>query len=83
VQIILYAWALFASTLLLIPVANMGLLYVVVALGSGGWFVFEAYKLYREGISQTVKNPMRLFHWANTYLTVLFIAIAVDPLLPF
>ncbi len=83
VQIILYAWALFASTMLLIPVANMGLLYVVVALGSGGWFVFEAYKLYREGISQTVKNPMRLFHWANTYLTVLFIAIAIDPLLPF
>jgi heme O synthase-like polyprenyltransferase len=26
---------------------------------------------------------MRLFHMANTYLTLLFVVIAIDPLLPF
>ncbi|MEN9970542.1 MAG: hypothetical protein RLZZ229_750 [Actinomycetota bacterium] len=83
IQIILYAWALAASTLLLIPVAHMGWLYTVVSVAAGGWFVLEAFRLYREGISGSVKNPMRLFHWANTYLTVLFVAIAIDPLLPF
>jgi heme o synthase len=27
--------------------------------------------------------PMRLFHWSITYLSLLFLAIAIDPLLPF
>jgi heme o synthase len=27
--------------------------------------------------------PMRLFHWSITYLTLLFVAVAIDPLLPF
>ncbi len=26
-------------------------------------------------------KPMRLFHWSNTYLTLLFVAVALDPLL--
>jgi heme o synthase len=25
-------------------------------------------------------RPMRLFHWSNMYLTVLFVAVALDPL---
>ena len=83
VQIILYAWALFASTLMLIPAANMGIVYSAVAIISGGWFVLESYKLYREGLRGDVKNPMRLFHGSITYLTLLFLAIAIDPLLPF
>jgi protoheme IX farnesyltransferase len=83
IQIILYAWALVASTLLLIPVAHMGWTYTVVSVVSGAWFVVEAYRLYRQGIAGEVKNPMRLFHMANSYLTLLFVVIAIDPLLPF
>lgn len=83
VQIILYAWALFASTLMLIPAAGMGLVYTAVAIISGAWFVIESYRLYREGLISEVKNPMRLFHVSITYLAVLFLAIAIDPLLPF
>ena len=81
VQIILYSWALFISTLILIPAAPMGWVYTVVAVVSGGWFMYESYVLYRQGFKGTVKNPMRLFHGSISYLTVQFIAIAIDPLI--
>lgn len=83
VQIILYAWALVASTLLLIPVASMGLIYTVTALATGTWFVVESYRLYRQAMVGEISNPMRLFHGSISYLTLLFIAIAIDPLLYF
>jgi protoheme IX farnesyltransferase len=83
IQIILYAWAYVAASLLLIPVAQMGLTYTVVSLIAGAWFLFEAHKLYRQGMKGEVKNPMRLFHAANTHLTLIFVVIAIDPLLPF
>jgi protoheme IX farnesyltransferase len=35
------------------------------------------------GPSLTAIAPMRLFHGSITYLTLLFVAIAIDPLLPF
>jgi protoheme IX farnesyltransferase len=81
VQIILYSWALVVSTLLLIPASNMGWVYTLTAVISGGWFMYESYVLYNEGLKGTPKNPMRLFHGSITYLTLLFIAIAVDPLI--
>ena len=83
VQIVLYSWALVVSTLLLIPAAQLGWIYTVTAVASGAWFLFEATLLYTASKSGTVKTPMRLFHGSITYLTVLFIAIAVDPLLNF
>jgi protoheme IX farnesyltransferase len=33
------------------------------------------------GSTQAVLKPMRLFHYSITYLTVLFVAVAIDPLL--
>jgi protoheme IX farnesyltransferase len=81
VQIILYAWALVASTLLLIPVGSMGIIFTVTALATGAWFIFESYRLYRQAIVGEISNPMRLFHGSISYLTLLFIAIAIDPLL--
>lgn len=83
VQIILYAWALVASTLVLIPVASMGLIYAITALVTGGWFIIESYRLYKEAIAGEISNPMRLFHGSISYLTLLFIAIAIDPLIYF
>ena len=83
VQIILYAWALVASTLVLIPVASMGIIYTITALATGTWFVVESYRIYRQAIVGEIANPMRLFHGSISYLTLLFIAIAVDPLLYF
>lgn len=83
VQIILYAWALVASTLLLIPVGSMGLIYTLTALLTGTWFIVESYRLYRQAIVGEITNPMRLFHGSISYLTLLFVAIAIDPLLYF
>lgn len=81
VQIILYSWALVISTLILIPAADMGWIYTATAVLTGGWFMYESYVLYAQGFAGNVKNPMRLFHGSITYLTVLFIAIAIDPLI--
>lgn len=80
-QIILYAWAYFASSLLLIPVAPMGWIYTAVAVLSGLWFSYESHKLYNEAKRGIPKNPMKLFHMSITHLTLLFLAVAIDPLL--
>lgn len=82
-QIILYAWATVASSLLLIPIADMGIVYTVVALTTGGWFVFESHRLYGSAIRGREGKPMKVFHGSIAYLSLLSIAIAVDPLLPF
>ena len=82
-QIILYAWAYLAATLLLIPVAGMGLIYTAVAVIAGAWFTWESHRLYAEAKVGIPKNPMRLFHGSISHLTLLFVAIAIDPLLPF
>ncbi len=81
VQIALYSWALVASSLLLIFSQPMGLVYSITAILSGAWFLFTATKLHIESKSGEPKHPMRLFHGSITYLTVLFIAVAIDPLL--
>lgn len=82
-QTILYAWATVACSLLLIPVASMGILYSVAAVASGGWFIYETHRLYGAAIRHGSVKPMRVFHASITYLTILFLAIAIDPLLPF
>jgi protoheme IX farnesyltransferase len=82
-QVILYAWATVACSLLLIPVAQMGLVYTLTALIAGVWFVYETHRLYSLAIRHENPSPMRVFHGSISYLSVLFVAIAVDPLLPF
>lgn len=82
-QIILYTWATVASTLLLIPVAGMGWTYSIVAVLGGAYFIFEAHRLYGSAIRGLEGKPMKLFTGSISYLSVVFLAIAVDPLLPF
>ncbi|WP_341579121.1 heme o synthase [Microbacterium schleiferi] len=82
-QVILYAWATVVTSLLLIPVASMGIVYTASALAFGGWFIYESHVLYARAVRGTEPRPMRVFHASITYLTLLFVAIAVDPLLPF
>jgi protoheme IX farnesyltransferase len=82
-QVILYAWATVACSLLLIPVAHMGVAYTCLALGSGGWFIYETHRLYSLAIRHDHVSPMRVFHGSIAYLTLLFLAVAIDPLLPF
>lgn len=82
-QVILFAWATVVCSLLLIPVAPMGLLYTIVAVTSGGWFIIESHRLYSKVIRRVEGSPMRVFHASITYLTLLFLAVGIDPLLPF
>lgn len=82
-QVVLYAWATVACSLLLIPVARMGILYSVVAVLAGAWFIFESHRLYSMVIRHDEVKPMRVFHSSISYLTLLFVAIGIDPLLPF
>lgn len=82
-QIILYSYAYLASTLLLIPIADMGVIYSSVAIVAGIWFTWESHLLYKQAIKGEIRNPMRLFHGSITHLTLLFIAVAVDPLIVF
>ena len=79
-QIVIYSYAMVASTFLLIPVHPMGLIYTLAAVVGGIWFIVEAHLLQNKTKAGTVDNPMKLFHFSITYLTVLFIAIGVDPL---
>lgn len=82
-QVILYAWATVACSLLLIPVAGMGLVYTASALVFGGWFIYESHRLYDQAVRGSNPRPMRVFHASISYLTLIFVAVAVDPLLPF
>lgn len=82
-QIVLYSWATVVSTLLLIPVAQMGWLYTLVALLAGAYFIFESHLLYAHVIRGREGNPMRVFHGSIAYLSVLALAIAIDPLIVF
>ncbi|HEY6796054.1 MAG TPA: heme o synthase [Kineosporiaceae bacterium] len=81
-KVVFYAWAMVGCSILLWPVARTGLVYVSVALFAGGAFLLEAYRLLgRARSADPVLAPMRLFHLSITYLTLLFVAVAVDPFL--
>lgn len=83
VQVVLYAWATVVTSLLLIPIAPMGWIYTVAAVVSGGWFIIESHQLYaRARRGEDDLKPMKVFHSSISYLTLLFIAVAIDPLIP-
>ena len=81
-QIIIYSWIMVATTLVLIPIADMNWLYSSIAIASGALFIYEAYALQsrvRKNLDEL--NPMRLFHWSISYLSLVFLAIGIDPFL--
>ena len=83
-QIVLYSWVMVATSLVLVPVATMGWVYTATAVLAGAVFVVEAHRLLRaagRGVTGLALKPMRLFHYSITYVTVVFLAVAVDPLL--
>ncbi len=79
-QILIYSWLTVAVTLLLWPLAT-GWLYGVVAALAGAVLLAEAHRLYRGTKRQLPTKPMRLFHLSNSYLALIFVAIAVDTFL--
>lgn len=82
VAIVRYSWAMVATSLLLVPVAGMGWLYTISAVVLGGAFLVEAHALLRRvSAGQREARAMRLFHGSISYLSLLFLTIAIDPLL--
>lgn len=81
-QIIIYSWVMVATTLALIFVAHMSWLYSIIAIASGAIFIYEAFAL-RARVRKDLDdlNPMRLFHWSISYLSIIFLAIGIDPFL--
>ncbi len=83
-QIVAYSWVMVAVSLLLWPVAETGIVYPIAALVLGATFLVEAHLLWaraRKSDELADIRPMRLFHWSNLYLSLLFVAVALDPLL--
>ncbi len=80
-QILAYTLATVATSLVLMPVASLGWVYLAVAVAAGAWFVVEAGRLLRAALRGTTQRPMRLFHVSISYLTLVFVAVAVDVLL--
>jgi protoheme IX farnesyltransferase len=74
-QIILYTLALWALSIVLGPVAHLGLAYVVIATVLGGIFFGRAWSLRRD---PSPKRAMQLFGYSISYLTLLFIAMGAD-----
>jgi protoheme IX farnesyltransferase len=83
-RILAYSVVTVGVSLALWPVAGTGWLYPAVALVTGVALVWEAAQLLiraRRGLTDAALKPMRLFHWSNSYLALVFVAAAVDPLL--
>ena len=83
-QVVLYSWVMVAVSLVLWPVAGTGLVYPVAAAVLGAGFLVEAHRMWgraRHTEDLTMIQPMRLFHASNLYLSLLFVAVALDPLL--
>jgi heme o synthase len=85
-RVVAYSWAMVLASLLLVPVAPTGPVYAVSAVLLGALFLLEAHRLHaraRAGVVGPALNPMRLFHFSITYVSLLFVAVAVDPFLRF
>jgi protoheme IX farnesyltransferase len=83
-QIVVYSWVMVATSLLLWPVAGTGAFYTVAAAVLGAVFLVQAHRLLaraRDTEDLSVIRPMHLFHSSNLYLSLLFVAVALDPLI--
>ncbi len=78
-QIFLYSLVLFGTTLLLVPIARMGPVYLATAIVLGGVFVFRALRLWRD---PAPARAWGLFKYSIVYLAALFGSVAVDALTP-
>jgi protoheme IX farnesyltransferase len=74
-EILVYSMILVAVSLLLAGVAKLGVIYIASASVLGVVFIALALRLWRRA---TPKAAMQLFSYSITYLTLLFVLMAVD-----
>ena len=76
-KMVLYSLEVWAVSIIFAPVAGMGMIYLCSALVLGAGFVYLSLQVRHH---QTEKSAMRLFGFSITYLTLLFLIIAIDEL---
>jgi protoheme IX farnesyltransferase len=75
IEILVYTLIMVGFTLLLAPVAHLGAIYLVSAALLGIGFIAMSVRLWMQA---TPKASMQLFSYSITYLTLLFLVMAVD-----
>jgi protoheme IX farnesyltransferase len=80
VEVVVYSWLTVAASVALWPF-GMTPIYGLTAIVVGSLFVIEAHRLAGRAFRGEPVRPMRLFHWSITYLTLLFVAVAIDSLI--
>jgi heme o synthase len=78
-RIVGYTWLTVATSLVLWPLATSWV-YGVVAVAAGAWFLAAAHRLLGRVLRGVEPQAVRLFQLSNSYLALLFVAVAVDAL---
>jgi len=76
-QIVLYALVLVGVTVVPVVWGPLGIVYLSAALALGAAFVWLALRLRHDA---TPRHASLLFHYSLLYLALLFVAMALDPL---
>lgn len=81
-EILVYSVIMWVLTIWIGPIAHLGWIYALSATILGGAFTFMAYRLYQHARvdKADAAEAMKLFHYSITYLTGLFVLMAVDVL---
>jgi protoheme IX farnesyltransferase len=75
-NILLYSILLLLVTIMPYLIGMSGLIYLVVALGLGGYFLYYAIRMYRDHEDEEL--PMQMFRYSISYLGYLFTALLID-----
>jgi heme o synthase len=76
-QIVLYSVILVAATVAPVLWGTLGIVYLIAAVALGAAFLWLAVVLRRQ---TTPRHASTLFHYSLLYLALLFVAMAIDPL---
>jgi protoheme IX farnesyltransferase len=75
-NILLYSILLLLVTIMPYLIGMSGLIYLVAALGLGGYFLYYAIRMYRDHDDEEL--PMQMFKYSISYLGYLFAVLLVD-----
>jgi protoheme IX farnesyltransferase len=75
-NILLYSILLLLVTILPYLIGMSGLIYLLAALGFGGYFLYYAIRMYRDHEDEEL--PMAMFKYSIRYLGFMFTALLID-----
>jgi len=75
-NILLYSILLLLVTIMPYLIGMSGLIYLIAALGLGGYFLYYAIRMYRDHEDEEL--PMQMFRYSISYLGYLFLALLID-----